>query len=249
MDKFVYIHGFNSGGNSRSGQELSQLLGVPVCCPEYDYARPFTECLASLRRQIAAFVDTQHDHLTVMGSSLGGFFALQLRHPATVHAVAWNPVVFPAIQLEQFLGLNTRFSDGTDWEFTREILLSYAQAPDPRPWWNELWLYEQDVAGEDRETSEDCPVTPGTQRGALSVTLPRGGVALANHTGDGAERIPRRDIFLADHDELLDARLTRVFWQGAATLHDIASRHQILDYRHAVSLLKEGTSPGTTSAV
>lgn len=51
-----------------------------------------------------------------MGSSLGGFYALELRHSFIIHAVSWNPVVFPAMQLEQFLGHNVRFSDGQAWE-------------------------------------------------------------------------------------------------------------------------------------
>ena len=130
MDRFVYIHGLGSGASSRSGRELAGLLGTDVICPEYDYARPFSECLSSLRRQIIESVDERNDRLCVMGSSLGGFYALQLRHPAIVHVVAWNPVIFPAMQLEQFLGMNTRFFDGTPWEFTRETLLSYAQAPE-----------------------------------------------------------------------------------------------------------------------
>ena len=248
MDRFVYIHGFNSGRNSRSGHELSQLLGVPVCCPEYDYARSFAECFESLRQQIAAFIGARNDRLTVMGSSLGGFFALQLRHPSIIHAVAWNPVVFPAMQLEQFLGPNTRFSDGIDWEFTRESLLSYAQAPDPRLWQNALWAYERNAAGEAGEAQGHL-FTPEAYGSVLSAWSERG-LSAADISGAGeSERVPRRDIFLADHDELLDSRLTRAFWQGAATLHDIVSGHQIMDYGHAVSLLTEGKSFGTASAL
>ena len=226
MDRFVYIHGFNSDGNSRSGRELAQLLGVSVVCPEYDYAKPFASCLASIRRQILESVDTEKDRLTVMGSSLGGFFALQLRHPAIVHAVAWNPVVFPAIQLEQFLGQNTRFGDGVEWEFTRETLLSYAQAPDPRPWQNAIWACEL------RATAKEGPMSFSMSGPCEEVTPADSPVRPAN--------VPWRDIFLGDNDELLDARLTRAFWQGCAELHDIISGHQIMDYGHAITLLKQG---------
>jgi len=169
MDRFVYIHGFNSGKNSHSGRGLSEVLGQPVICPEYDYAKSFSECLASIRQQISEAVDEQNDHLTIMGSSLGGFFALQLRHPAIMHTVAWNPVIYPAIQLEQFLGKNTRFSDGAEWEFTREALLSYAQAPDPRPWRNEMWLREQRRAKGEAALSQPC-----FELGGRGFTLPAG---------------------------------------------------------------------------
>ena len=234
MDRFVYIHGMGSGAQSRSGRELAEKLGVPVICPEYDYARPFTECFFSLRRQIIEAVDEENDRLCVMGSSLGGFYALQLRHPAIVHVAVWNPVVFPTLQLERFLGENVRFADGSSWELTRETLLSYAQAPDPRPWKNEMWAREE-RREQEREESAMPFIRLGGRRCALG--------------GEGKERgrfaqeqmsLPRRDIFLGKSDDILDPVLSRTFWQGGAELHDIASGHQIMDYSHAVDILKRG---------
>ncbi|WP_458401185.1 YqiA/YcfP family alpha/beta fold hydrolase [Mailhella sp.] len=241
MDRFVYIHGFNSGRNSHSGRGLSEVLGQPVICPEYDYSKSFSECLASIRQQISEAIDEQNDRLTIMGSSLGGFFALQLRHPAIAHVCAWNPVIYPAIQLEQFLGRNTRFSDGAEWEFTREALLSYAQAPDPRPWRNEMWLREQRRAKGEAALSQPCFELGG--RGFTLLAGDRGeSLKGASSAGSPAEReakrLPRRDIFLASRDELLDSRLARAFWQGHADLHSIDSGHQIFDYSHAAEILK-----------
>ena len=239
MDRFVYIHGFNSGRNSHSGRALAEELGQPVICPEYDYSKSFSECLASIRQQISEAIDEKNDRLTVMGSSLGGFYALQLRHPAIMHVCAWNPVIYPAMQLGQFLGTNTRFSDGVDWEFTREALLSYAQAPDPRQWRNEMWACERQYAKEGAELSQ-----PRFELGGRSFTLSAGDMKGAFPAGSPAEReadrIPRRDIFLGTRDELLDSRLAHAFWQGHANLHSIDSGHQILDYSHATEILKSG---------
>lgn len=231
MKRFVYIHGFNSGAQSRSGRELGRLLGVEIICPEYDYARPFAECLASIRRQILEAIDGEHDSVCLMGSSLGGFYALMLRHPSIVHVAAWNPVVFPTMQLEQFLGMNTRFSDGGIWEFTRETLLSYAQAPDPRPWYNDLWMHEESFLKDGADTEILC-FHRGDGR-TFSPDEKKQGISFRR-----GQSMPRRDIFLGDSDEILDARLSRAFWQGSACLHDIVSGHQILDYSHAVDILK-----------
>lgn len=134
MTRFAYIHGFNSGAGSRSARLLDELTGAPVLRLAYDYAAPFRECLASLERQLDKALDPRADRLILMGCSLGGFYSLQLRHPAIAHVLAWNPAVFPALQLRQFLGRNTRFSDGVEWTFTEEACRSYAKAPDPRPW-------------------------------------------------------------------------------------------------------------------
>ena len=231
MKRFVYIHGFNSGARSRSGRELARLLGTEVLCPEYDYARPFSECLAALQRRIFESVDAGKDSVCLMGSSLGGFYALMLRHPAIVHVAAWNPVVFPAVQLEQFLGTNTRFSDGSTWEFTRETLLSYAQAPDPRPWYNDMWTREESLLKDGADAEIQC-LRRGDGRTFSPDEEARGNSARREQS------MPRRDIFLGDSDEILDARLSRAFWQGSACLHDIVSGHQILDYSHAVDILK-----------
>ena len=132
---FIYLHGFNGGSPSHSAAALSKLLDAGVFCPQYDYSRPFEYCYASLLETIAA---TRADKICLLGTSLGGFYALSLRHPSIKRVVAWNPVVFPALQLLQFVGLNVRFHDGVPWEFRREIAVSYAEAPDPRVWANRL---------------------------------------------------------------------------------------------------------------
>lgn len=131
---YVYIHGFNSGASSRSGKMLAEVLGVPVFCPAYDYSRPFEQCWQSLIEQIMDAA--REEDITLLGSSLGGFYAMQLRLPNIRRVMAWNPVIFPAIQLAPFLGRNTRFSDGMEWDFDADILYSYAKAPDAREWLN-----------------------------------------------------------------------------------------------------------------
>lgn len=241
MDRFVYIHGFNSGRNSHSGRELAEVLGQPVICPEYDYSKSFSECLASIRQQISEAIDEKNDRLTIMGSSLGGFYALQLRHPAIMHVCAWNPVIYPAMQLGQFLGTNTRFSDGVDWDFTREALLSYAQAPDPRSWRNEMWARERQFARGRAELSQPC-FTLGGRGFTLLAGEAKGAVdsPASSPAERESDRIPRRDVFLGNRDELVDSPLARTFWQGHAELHDIDSGHQIFDYSHAAEILKSG---------
>lgn len=136
--EYVYIHGFNSGIGSRSGQALTELLDQPVFCPENDYSNSFEHCRHALEKQIKNSVKPNAE-ICLLGTSLGGFYALQLRIGQVAQVVAWNPVVFPALQLAQFVGENTRFTDGKKWIFSREALLSYAMAADPRIWKNFAW--------------------------------------------------------------------------------------------------------------
>lgn len=152
--RFIYIHGFNSGPETRSARELAEILGCPVIPAAMDYARPYGTCVSKLCRLIEDLcpdklftMKREADPVCLMGSSLGGFYALQPRCRGIKMVIAWNPVVFPAIQLKQFLGVNCRFTDGVEWTFNEEVLLSYAGAPDPRPWQNETWLRKYGDAG------------------------------------------------------------------------------------------------------
>ena len=141
--RYFYLHGFNGGAPSRTGIQLAKLLNTGVFCLQYDYSQPFKNCFASLQEQLTA---ARADEICLMGVSLGGFYALSLRHPAIRKVVAWNPVVFPALQLSQFLGWNIRFNDGVKWKFEKETALSYATAPDPRVWNNFLNLADSALA-------------------------------------------------------------------------------------------------------
>ena len=243
MDRFVYIHGFNSGAQSRSGRELERVLGQPVICPQCDYSLPFEKCISGLRQQIVESINANIDCICLMGCSLGGFYALHMRHPAICHIVAWNPVVFPAMQLKDFVGTQTRFTDGEEWEFTDEALYSYAAAPDPRPWLNEVWLEEQRLVQHSWEKEKSSLSLGGVGRAVFSPTEgagEKGGLSPAERE---AHFEPRRDIFLGTRDELINHRLTRAYWQGWANLHSIDSGHQIEDYSHAAELLKKGMLP------
>lgn len=150
--QYIYIHGFNSGPESRSGKLLHELLKAPVFCPRNDYSLPFEECLGHLEHQIATHAG--NEQICIMGTSLGGFYALQLRLANIIKVAAWNPVIFPALQLAQFLGENTRFTDGQKWQFGREAQLSYARALDPRVWENMAWkmrFINNDAASPERK--------------------------------------------------------------------------------------------------
>lgn len=192
--RYIYIHGFNSGRESRSGTALEKLLGQPVLRAQNDYSLPFRECMEKLLEFIST--ETQPDEkLCLMGTSLGGFYALQLRHQGIAKVAAWNPVLFPALQLARFTGENTRFTDGQKWIFGRDALLSYAVAPDPRVWDNFYWTR---LDGE----------------------------------------IPKRMIFLGDHDDVLDHEVTEEFWAGHAPIQTISSGHSIENFDHALDFLK-----------
>ena len=126
----AYIHGFNSSAASRTLGLLRQVF-PRVAGLEYPSGGRFSDNLASLAAQARARLADDGPCLLV-GSSLGGFYASQAAAILGCPCALFNPVVRPAEALRQFLGRNTHFHTGAQWEFTPAMLESYAAFPDTR---------------------------------------------------------------------------------------------------------------------
>jgi predicted esterase YcpF (UPF0227 family) len=102
----VYLHGFNSAPQSAKGQMLARAaaaLADPPCfyLPQLDY-RP-----AQAMRDVCAWIDAEapgRRGLTLIGSSLGGFYATCLAERYGARAVVINPAIRPYEDLRAFVG-------------------------------------------------------------------------------------------------------------------------------------------------
>lgn len=124
---FAYIHGFNSDKNSRSYQDINRLLGN-VCDFYYNYRQNAELALKEIEQKLLTAL-SENQNLKLIGSSLGGFFALFLAHKYRLPCTVFNPVTFPHKQLAPFTGKNYNFYTNEEWSFTKEILLSYQNIP------------------------------------------------------------------------------------------------------------------------
>jgi predicted esterase YcpF (UPF0227 family) len=114
----VYIHGFNSSALSyKAGllrEHMATLgLGDRYACPELPH-RP-AQAMALLRDLVAG-----HDPeaVTLVGSSLGGFYATWLVERLGVRAVLVNPAVRPYELLAGYLGPQKNLYTGEAYELT-----------------------------------------------------------------------------------------------------------------------------------
>ena len=124
---FAYIHGFNSDKSSRSYKELNFLLGN-VLDFHYSYIQPAPLALKEIENKLLSALSA-NKNIALIGSSLGGFFALFLAHKYSLPCTAFNPVTFPHEQLAPFTGKNYNFYTNKEWDFTQELLLSYKELP------------------------------------------------------------------------------------------------------------------------
>lgn len=102
----VYLHGFRSSPQSFKARLLDARLkalgrGGEWLCPTLPVS-PF-ETVALVEREIAARAQAG-ERITLIGSSLGGFFATHLAEKHGWRAVLLNPAVMPDRDLSKYLG-------------------------------------------------------------------------------------------------------------------------------------------------
>ncbi len=105
----IYLHGFNSSGQSSKAQELvARVAALPQLARPILHVPELPHRPAQAMMRVMNLIETTDQrHLTLVGSSLGGFYATWLAEryaSANVRAVAINPTTGPAADLQPYLG-------------------------------------------------------------------------------------------------------------------------------------------------
>jgi predicted esterase YcpF (UPF0227 family) len=121
----VYLHGFNSSpasGKARQFGEHMDRLGraAEYACPAL--ANSPREAIAQVESTLAA----HRGPVTLVGSSLGGFYATYLAEKHGCKAVLVNPAVHAHRLLAGALGPQKNWHSGDTWEFTEAHLAELA---------------------------------------------------------------------------------------------------------------------------
>ncbi len=116
----LYIHGFNSSPASFKANALKDALtrigrGDEFLCPALPH-RP-AEAMALLEAILP-----QHNSVTIVGSSLGGFYGTYLTEKYGVHCVLLNPAIYPQHGLRGYLGAQTNLYSGEQYVLTEQHL-------------------------------------------------------------------------------------------------------------------------------
>lgn len=114
----IYVHGFNSSALSyKAGllrDHMARLgLSARFACPELSH-RP-AQAMAQLR---ALIVPHAADGVTLVGSSLGGYYATHLAENFGVRVVLVNPAVRPYELLAPLLGPQKNLYTGEEYQFS-----------------------------------------------------------------------------------------------------------------------------------
>jgi len=127
----LYLHGFNSAPQSHKAQVLKRYLeerglGDRFACPKLPH-RPL-EAIACAEREIAL---RPAGTVTLLGSSLGGFYATHLVEKHGLRGVLVNPAVTPQLDLESYLGTQRNLYTGEAYELTREHIAEWRSLDTP----------------------------------------------------------------------------------------------------------------------
>lgn len=125
MPALIYLHGFRSAPQSTKAQQLRTRMVVSglddrFWCEQLPVGA--FEAIALIERALARFPDT-----TLVGSSLGGYYATHLAEKHGLRAVLVNPAVVAPISLADYLGPQTNLYTGESFEFTLDHVAQLRQ--------------------------------------------------------------------------------------------------------------------------
>jgi predicted esterase YcpF (UPF0227 family) len=115
----LYLHGFRSAPASHKARALATRMtergsGQQFVCPQLPVSPSAAIALAN---DIIANVD---DNVTVIGSSLGGFYATHLAEQHGLKAILVNPAVVAHLSLAELVGHHTNLYTGEAFDFTAQ---------------------------------------------------------------------------------------------------------------------------------
>ncbi|MEO8038831.1 MAG: YqiA/YcfP family alpha/beta fold hydrolase [Betaproteobacteria bacterium] len=124
---YVYIHGFNSSPASIKARQLHKRLealgrGDGFACPALSHWP-----MEAMRQLETLLQDCAAAEVTLVGSSLGGFYATALTEKHGCRSVLVNPAVEAHLGLEAYLGPQTNLYTGETYQLTRQHLEQFAE--------------------------------------------------------------------------------------------------------------------------
>ena len=112
----LYIHGFGSSGHGGKASLFREYFEEEVIAPSLSYV---PNLAIDTLEQIIEMLLEKDETVGLVGSSLGGYYAIYLASKYDLKAVLINPAIYPYKTLDK-VGMATNYYDDTNFEVTNE---------------------------------------------------------------------------------------------------------------------------------
>jgi predicted esterase YcpF (UPF0227 family) len=116
----LYIHGFGSSGHGGKASLFREYFEDEVIVPSLSYV---PNLAIDTIEQIIELLLSKDETVGIVGSSLGGYYAIYLANKFNLKAVLLNPAIYPYKTLEK-IGNAMNYYDGSSFEVTKEHVQS-----------------------------------------------------------------------------------------------------------------------------
>lgn len=112
----IYIHGFGSSGFGGKATLFKEYFEEEIIMPSLSYVPALA--ISTLEELIELFQE-RDEEVSLVGSSLGGYYAIYLAQKYDLKAVLINPAIKPYVTLDK-IGMATNYFDYSSFEVTSE---------------------------------------------------------------------------------------------------------------------------------
>ena len=116
----IYIHGFASSGQGSKASLFKEYFEEELIAPSLSHIPKLA--IDTLEQLIEVLLD-KDEKIGLVGSSLGGYYAIYLANKYDLKAILINPAIYPYKTLDK-VGMTMNYYDGSSFEVTNEHIQS-----------------------------------------------------------------------------------------------------------------------------
>lgn len=118
----LYLHGFRSSPRSFKARVVGEKMAALGRAPELICPQLPASPKAAMALALTLVERYDPSELSIIGSSLGGYYATFLAERLGCRAVLLNPAVYPLKDLDKHVGVTTEYHSDKVFEFKREYI-------------------------------------------------------------------------------------------------------------------------------
>ena len=110
----IYIHGFGGSGEGSKAKAFREYYKTEgFIAPSLSYVPQLAI------KTLEELIESYDGKVSLIGSSLGGYYAIYLSHKYNLKAVLLNPSIYPYKTLKNYIGEAPNFYDGSNFSWDK----------------------------------------------------------------------------------------------------------------------------------